>query len=150
MKKITKDKIQLLTEEIIEGTPLFIVDITVKPDMKIYVNIDSKENLTVEDCKKVSRFVESQLNRDECDFQLEVSSPGLGNPFKVKQQYYKAVNKQLEVLTNDDKKINGILTSVTDDEITLEIKSTKKNTGNTSINIPFNTIKKTNYLISFK
>jgi ribosome maturation factor RimP len=83
---VERDKIlELLKEQPVEG--LFPVAVSVSLSDTIKVVVDSLIGLTLDDCVKVSRYLEQQLDRDKEDFELEVSSPGLTEPFKVKEQY---------------------------------------------------------------
>ena len=43
--------------------------------------INVNDGITLEDCMKVSRHIEENLDRDVEDFKLTVCSPGLENPF---------------------------------------------------------------------
>ena len=61
---------------------LLLVEVTVSPDDKIVVEIDHAEGVWIEDCVELSRFIESKLNREEEDYELEVGSAGIGQPFK--------------------------------------------------------------------
>ena len=65
------------------------------------VEIDHKDGVWIEDCVDLSRFIESRLNRDAEDFELEVGSAGIGQPFKVLQQYINHIGEEVEVLTKD-------------------------------------------------
>jgi ribosome maturation factor RimP len=87
--------------------------------------------VTIEQCATLSRAIESNLDRETEDFELEVSSAGLGQPFKVVQQYYKNVGKEIEVDLNDGSKMKGILEEVFDGGITLAEREPGKNSGNT-------------------
>ena len=73
----------------------------------------------------VSREIESSLNRDEEDFELTVSSAGIGYPFKVEQQYQKNLGKSVEIKLNDHTKLNGILLRFTPEEIVIEQEEKK-------------------------
>lgn len=83
----------------------FLVDITVTPDDRIVVEIDHAEGVWIEDCVDLSRFIESRLSREEEDYELEVGSAGIGQPFKVLRQYQNHVGKDVEVLTADGRKL---------------------------------------------
>ena len=74
---------------------------------------------------RVSREIESSLNRDEEDFELTVSSAGIGYPFKVEQQYQKNLGKSVEIKLNDHTKLNGILLRFTPEEIVIEQEEKK-------------------------
>ena len=95
----------------------FIVDIKINNANDIFLYVDDLNGITIEACKRISRYIESQLDRDTEDFSLEVGSPGLSKPFKVDQQYLKALNTNIEVVTKDGEKICGKLSAFNDDNI---------------------------------
>jgi len=117
---ITKEKIEDIIADIVKEKNAFIVDIKVSSSNKINIEIDSEEGFTIEDCVEVSRLVESMLDRDEEDFELEVASAGLSEPFKVMQQYKKNLGKDVETLTRSGIKINGVLSNVTEEGFEIE------------------------------
>ncbi|MBL7883031.1 MAG: ribosome assembly cofactor RimP [Bacteroidia bacterium] len=153
---ITKELIQKLVEEkLAEGTN-FIVDIAVKPGNKIFILLDNAAGLPISDCVAVSKFVESNLDREKEDFELNVSSPGLDQPFKVLQQYIKNIGKQVAVLTKENKKLSGKLVSANENGIEIETKSTERVEGKkgkqlliNNINLTFNQLKETKVVVSF-
>ncbi len=102
----------------------FIVDIKINNANDVFVSIDDYNGLTIEECKRISRFIESQFDREIEDFSLEVGSPGLSKPFKVDEQYKKALNTEVDVVLTDGEKINGILTKFDSDHI--EVTESKK------------------------
>ena len=104
---IEKKTVSQIVEEWLEGKDYFLVEVTVSPDDKIVVEIDHAEGVWIEDCVELSRFIESKLNREEEDYELEVGSAGIGQPFKVLQQYYNHVGSDVEVLTKDGRKLTG-------------------------------------------
>ena len=95
---IDKNKVTRIVEEWLEGKDYFLVDVTISPDDKIVVEIDHAEGVWIDDCVELSRYIESKLNRDEEDYELEVGSAGIGQPFKVFQQYTIHVGKDVEVM----------------------------------------------------
>ena len=78
---------------------------------KITVEIDHKDGVWIEDCCELSRFIEEHFDRDVEDFELEVGSAGIGQPFKVLQQYINSIGYDVELLTADGKKMEGSLKS---------------------------------------
>jgi ribosome maturation factor RimP len=120
----------MLTENIIQGiiaditaqSGLFVVGVTVKPGNKIIVLIDSLKGVTIDECAMLSRTIEQQLDRDKEDFDLEISSPGLTQPFKVIQQYHKNIGKQVEVIRKDGEKFYGMLLSAGDNTFVVQTK----------------------------
>jgi ribosome maturation factor RimP len=157
---ISTDKIKALAEERIAELDkgLFIVEISVSPANQISVEIDSFEGgVSISDCVSVSRNIEHNLDREVEDFELQVSSPGLTNPFKVMPQYYKNVGKPVKVVLTDGGKIEGELISVseegivlkTEDKVRIEGKK-KKELVVTEHELNFNQIKETKKVILFK
>jgi ribosome maturation factor RimP len=111
---IVKQQIMDLIADKLEADGFFAVDVTVKPGNKIEILIDSKNGVPIEYCVAISRLVEHSFDREEEDFELEVSSPGIGQPFKVLQQYHKSMDRPVEVMDNEGQIQKGILVEVTD------------------------------------
>ena len=108
---IEKSIVKGLVEEWLEGRDYFLVDVSVSADDRIVVEIDHAEGVWIEDCVELSRFIESRLSREEEDYELEVGSAGIGQPFKVLQQYVNHVGSEVDVLTADGRKLHGVLTA---------------------------------------
>ena len=108
---IDKNKVKDLTLEWLEGKEYFLVDATVDEQNKITVEIDHKDGVWIEDCCELSRFIEEHFDRDVEDFELEVGSAGIGQPFKVLQQYINSIGYDVELLTADRKKLEGAMKS---------------------------------------
>jgi ribosome maturation factor RimP len=117
---ITKKQIAELINSKLKEDGFFIVDVKVKPSNRIEVFIDSDKGVPVDYCVEVSRFIEHSLDRDAEDFELQVSSPGIGQPFKVIEQYHKAIGLPLEVLTNDGRLQQGVLKEVSETGFVIE------------------------------
>ncbi len=116
---ISEQKLRELVEAYIADSDSFLVDLRIHPGNKIVVEVEGHVSSTsIEDCVRVSRFIEHDLlDRNEEDFSLEVASPGLTNPFKVKQQYNKNVGRDVKVKCNDGATIKGKLYAVKGEEI---------------------------------
>jgi ribosome maturation factor RimP len=84
---ITKEQIFDIVINKLDRDNQFIVDITVKPGNKIVVVADSLKGISVDECVAISRSIEANLDRNIEDYELEVTSPGLTQPFKVEKQY---------------------------------------------------------------
>lgn len=108
---IHKDKVKELVNEWLDGKEYFLVDASVDEQNRITVEIDHKDGVWIEDCCELSKFIESRLDREVEDFELEVGSAGIGQPFKVLQQYINSVGYDVELLTADGKKMEGNLIS---------------------------------------
>ena len=102
---------QLISDKLL-ADGYFLVSVEVGPSNAIIVLIDSDKGVTIDYCANISRLIENSLDREQEDFSLEVSSPGIGQPFKVLRQYQKCIGKEIEVLTKDKVKVVGILLDV--------------------------------------
>jgi len=124
-KKIVED---IVTERI-AGSDLFLVEVKIDTQNNITVMLDSPEGISVDTCIFISQYIESCLDREKEDFALEVSSPGIGQPLKVLQQYKKILNGTVEVLLNSGIKLNGILRDANEEGIVLEYETKEKPEG---------------------
>lgn len=113
---IEKSIVKSLVETWLEGKDYFLVDIEISQDNKIVVEIDHADGVWIEDCADLSRFLQEKLGEELGDYELEVGSAGIGQPFKVVQQYRNHIGKEVEVLQQDGQKVLGILKSVGDDD----------------------------------
>lgn len=123
---IEKIKILELVNGALEGTDKFLVSLKITPDNRIYVDIDGDAGVTIDDCIAVSRAIESQLDREEEDFALDVSSAGADQPLKLTRQYVKNIGRDVEMVTFDGEKFEGELVAADDAQITIRTKGTKK------------------------
>jgi len=141
MGYINEEIVRKLVEERIEGTDLFIGEVKVKMGNVIYVFLDSDTGVTVESCAVVSRHIEANLDRDREDFELHVSSFGIGQPLKLHRQYCNAIGRQLAIVTVDGGKHEGKLLQVQEDKIVVEKQGAKKKDPSVTEEILFSTIK---------
>ena len=123
---IEKKTVCQIVDEWLDGKEYFLVEVTISPDDKIVVEIDHKEGVWIEDCVELSRYIESKLNREEDDYELEVGSAGIGQPFKVLQQYRNHVGKEVEVLKKDGRKLCGVLKDADEQHFTVTIEKKVK------------------------
>ena len=154
---IDKNVVKKLVDEWLEGKEYFLVDIQISADAKIVVEIDHADGGWIEDCVELSKFIEERLSRDEEDYELEVGSAGLGQPFKVPQQYINFIGKEVEVLDQDRRKIRGILKSVEGEKFVVSVNEKvqvegKKRPVKMDVDHEYdmNEVKYTKYIISFK
>ena len=154
---IDKNVVKKLVDEWLEGKEYFLVDIQISPDAKIVVEIDHIDGVWIEDCVELSKFIEENLSRDEEDYELEVGSAGLGQPFKVPQQYINFIGKEVEVLDQDGSKVKGILKSVDGNKFIGSVNEKVRVEGkkrpvkmDVDHEYDMNEVKYTKYLISFK
>lgn len=153
---INKDTIKTLVEEWLKKGNYFLVDIMMDGD-RIAVEIDHAEGVWIEDCAELSRYLQEQLGEEVDDYELEVGSAGIGQPFKVEQQYQNHVGDEVEVLTADGKKLTGILKSVEGRQFVVTTKEKqvpegKKRPVLVEVDKPFSMdeVKSTKYVLNFK
>ena len=148
---------ELIDERIAElDNGLFVVELSISSRNVINVELDKYEgNVSVKDCMSVSRNVEHNLDREEQDFELSVSSAGLDKGLRVFPQYKKNIGRTVKVNLVDEGKKEGVLSEVQEDLIVLEETIVEKE-GKKKIKkqiltpIPFAKIVKTVVKISFK
>ena len=124
---ITESLISGIVTELTDQTDIFIVEVKVSQNAKITVLLDRPGGILIDDCIRISRGIEGRLDRDAEDFELEVSSPGLTEPFKVREQYEKYAGKEVEVILHSGESLQGILKSFEGERLWLSVKSKAKN-----------------------
>ena len=154
---IDKNVVRNLVEEWLKDKEYFLVDVEISPDDKIVVEIDHADGVWIDDCVQLSKYIEDRLNRDDEDYELEVGSAGLGQPFKVPQQYVNFIGKEVEVLDADGKKYRGVLKAVDGRDFTVTVKEKVKKEGakrptmeDVDRTFSMDGVKYAKYLISFK
>ena len=153
---IDSKEIRNFVEKELEGTDLFLVDVKVKPENRIEVEIDSEGPVSIEECEKLTRAIESEFDRDKEDYTLEVGSAGITSPFKVKRQYLKYIGREVEVVLKDGKKLTGVLKSANDEGFTVVSKEkVKKPEAKRPVmeeverTLGYDDVKQTKYILKF-
>ena len=154
---IDKEVLIRHTEDFLEESDNYLVDVIVNPGNAISIEIDNDNGVNINDCVELSRYIESKLNRDEEDFELNVSSAGLTSPLKTIRQYQKYLDKEVEVLTKKGVKLSGILESADDEKFTVIISkkvrlegAKRKTEVVEDLQLRYDEVKYTKYLIRFK
>ena len=114
---IDKNIVKTAVNEWLEKGDYYLVDLEMTADDRIVIEIDHADGVWIEDCADLSRFLQEKLGEELGDYELEVGSAGIGQPFKVIQQYRNHIGKDVEVLTSDGKKYQGVLKEVSGDDI---------------------------------
>ena len=153
---VAKETVEELIKPKLEEGDYFVVSLDISTSNKIKLLIDSLKGITIDECVAFSRAIEHNLDRDLEDFALEVSSPGLDMPLKVKKQYIKNIGRDLDLLLDDESKIQGLLKEVNDNEIVIYEEKKVKVEGHkkkqlikTEHNISFDKIIKAIVVIKF-
>lgn len=154
---IDKSLITQLVEEKLATSDHFLVDVVIKPGNLIVIEIDNDEGVCIDDCAELSRYVESHLDREIEDFELEVGSAGVTSPFKVLRQYKKNIGNEVEMLLKSGTKLSGVLKEVDENGVVVTIEKQVKPEGakrkitiEEDLSYTFEEIKYTKYLIRFK
>ena len=113
---IEKNTIITAVEEWLEKGDYYLVDVEITVDDRIVIEIDHADGVWIEDCADLSRFLQEKFGEEMGDYELEVGSAGIGQPFKVLQQYKNHIGKEVEVMQKDGQKVQGILKEVRDNE----------------------------------
>lgn len=157
-----KEKIIELVNKNLGSPEFFTVDVNVSGSQnirKISILLDGDNGISIDECARISRIVGKELEEfDVIDSQylLEVGSPGLDKPLKLKRQYLRNLGKRVAVVLEDETTKTGVLENVGENQITLleEVKESNENKNSKKVKtisseIPFSSIKKTNVLVSF-
>lgn len=152
---ITRRIEELLANKLLD-TDCFLVDVAVS-GTKIMVAIDRDTSVDIDTCAEISRYLEKCLEEEKLvtdKYTLEVSSPGMTNPFRVFRQYAKNIGRKVEVKLNTGAKIEGILRNVNDEYIEVEqqIPSSNKKSKETEVvitTIALADIKTTKKVVTF-
>ena len=147
------ETIKKLIEPLLEED-VFLVDMKVKPTNNFKIYLDADGGLAIEKCIKINRALYKKMEEEglypDGDFSLEVSSPGIDEPLKLHRQYNKNIGRNIEVKLKDGSVKEGTLTSVSEEDITLEFTEGKgKKAVQQQLQLPFSEIQQTKVLIKF-
>lgn len=118
-----KEKVkELIDAALQENQSLFLIDFSVGADGTIKVIIDGDNGVSVEDCVSVSRAIEHNLDREEQDFSLEVTSCGIFSPLVNIRQYKKNVGREISVKTTENF-VEGKLISADENQIVVQTQT---------------------------
>ena len=152
-----KNQVTAIAEANLKDVSFFLVDVIVKGvtgKTKILILLDGDQGVTIDDCAELSRKVSMQIETEDLisqAFVLEVSSPGLEHPLKLKRQYLKNIGRDLKIALKDGQSIMGKLLEVDESNITIDqVIKEKKKAAHQPMAIGFDEIDKANVLVSFK
>ena len=154
---INKEVVKTLVEEWLQGNDYFLVDIIFGTDDRIVIEIDHADGVWIEDCAELSRFLQEKLGEELGEYELEVGSAGIGQPFKVEQQYKNHIGDEVEVLQLDGLKLKGILKAVDGRQFTITVQEKQTVEGkkrpvmvDVDKNYSMDEVKSVKYLLAFK
>jgi ribosome maturation factor RimP len=153
---IEKSLVEDIVNSFLNDSENYLVSIEVKPDNTIIVEIDNDRAVSIDDCIALSRFIESGLDRNKEDYELEVGSSGISQPFQLLRQYKKNTGKEVETLLKNGEKYRGLLKEVAEDHFILTIEkqvkpegAKRKITVKEDMRFTYNEIKYTKNIIIF-
>ena len=128
---IDKNVVTKAVEEWLAKGDYYLVDVEMTADDRIVIEIDHADGVWIEDCADLSRHLQETLGDELGDYELEVGSAGIGQPFKVTQQYRNHIGKEVEVLQKNGQKLQGILKEVSEDgsRFTVSVKEKQQVEG---------------------
>ena len=112
----------LVDEALALNESLYLIDLVISENNKIQVTVDGDKGVPLSECIRISRAIDSQFDREEEDFSLEVSTPDIAHPLKVKRQYIKNISRILKVKTFEEE-FEGTLVEADENKIVLNWKA---------------------------
>ena len=151
-----RERVEGVLEDVLKKRPsLFLINCAIGTDNTIKIVLDGDQGINLQDCIDVSRAVESELDREEYDFSLEVTSAGATSPLHIPRQYIKNIGRKIKVRTPETS-YEGNLTAADSESITLEWKSREpKPVGKGKVtiqkrkDIPFSEIEEAKVVLKF-
>jgi ribosome maturation factor RimP len=126
---IEKAIVKEIVEDFLKDSENYLVDWEVRPNNGIVVEIDNDQAVSIDDCVALSKYIESRLDRELEDYELEVGSSGIGQAFKNLRQYRKNTGNEVELLAKSGIKHTGILKNAGEEEVILTVKKQVKPEG---------------------
>jgi ribosome maturation factor RimP len=147
---LDKNKIATIVEKFLGGTEKFLVEVSVSKGNVVDVFVEGDDGISINECAQISRYIESNFDREREDFELRVSSPGIDKPFKLRRQYGRYIGRGIQLVMNDGQKLQGKLLEYADDKVVLEVLTDKKKKLTKVQEVPFSAIRQGKPVIAFK
>lgn len=156
-KMIESEVIEKIIADKIAADGVFIVELNVSNDNSIRLVVDRKTGVDIDYCIELSHLIEAGLDRDKEDFEIEVSSAGIGCELKVLGQYEKNLGNEIEITFANGSHKNGVLTAADADGFEADIDERvevegqkKKQMVRNHYRFAYSEVKKVKDIISFK
>jgi len=153
---LDKNRVSSIVEEFLQGSPLFLVELKVSGRNQIAVFIDGDHGVPISSCVELSRHIESLLDREIEDYELEVSSSGIDKPLVMPRQFKKNIGREILFADTEGKKVRAKLIAADETNFTIEKQiSKKKKKDNTPPEetlqqLPYTHVKEVKVQVSFK
>lgn len=150
-----KQTIETILQKKLAELDLFLVELNVSADNVITIYADGMNNISIENCTAIARYLRSELGEAADNFEITVSSPGLDKPFRNFNQYLKNIGKSVEIVTVEGNKLEGKLNTANEKEVVINVfkkrnpknKSLKPEVSDQLISVDMSNIKQTKKLI---
>jgi ribosome maturation factor RimP len=156
MESIKQKAEKFLNEALEENPHLFMIEFSVNAKSHIRVVIDGDGDVSISDCMAVSRKIEHQMDPENDDFSVEVTSSGVAQPLQMPRQYIKNVGRSLEVILKDNTKLKAELVTADEEKIELSWKAREpkpvgkgKTTVDKNASYKYNEIKEAKVMVIF-
>jgi ribosome maturation factor RimP len=126
---LDKEEIRTFVESYLESSDCYLTGLSISKENEIVVELDNDEGVDLDTCAALTRAFQERFDRDKEDYSLEVGSAGLTSPLKVLRQYRKNIGNELDVLTNDGRKLKGVLKEADEKQFVLTIRKKMKPEG---------------------
>lgn len=147
---INEKTISNWAEECLNNGSVFVVSVTIRKGNRILVLLDGDSGVSIDECSRVSRFIESHLDREQEDFELEVSSFGIGTPLIMPRQYVLNIGRTARVTLNDGTVLSGVIVHADEHSFGLEVKIPPKKKETEIKTFSYPDCQKTQITVSFK
>lgn len=147
---LDKKKITAIVEGFIGGTDKFLVDVVVSKGNVVDVFVEGDDGISISECAGISRHIESNFDREREDFELRVSSPGIDKPFKLRRQYGRYIDRDIQLVMTDGEKVKGTLLECSEDKLVMECVTDAKKKVTEMKTLSFSEIREGKPVISFK
>jgi len=101
---------------------LYLIELSISVNNKVQVVVDGDNGVSLSETMRISRVINDNFDREIEDFSLEVSTPDIAHPLKVKRQYIKNLNRILKIKTEEEE-LEGTLVTADEDKIVLQWKA---------------------------
>lgn len=157
VEMIDQNELKRVIEPLLEKENLFLVEVSVSPDNRVVVTLDGDKGVSIDYCVSISRAIESAFDREKEDYELEVTSAGLGQPLKLPRQYQKHLGKELEVVLRSGDKLTGTLQNADENGLTLMVTrklvvegKKKPQLVSQELEVPYSSVKTAKVVIKFR
>jgi ribosome maturation factor RimP len=111
----------IVDEALALNESLYLIELSISVNNKVQVVVDGDNGVSLSETMRISRVINDTFDREIEDFSLEVGTPDIAHPLKVKRQYIKNLNRILKVKTEEEE-LEGTLVTADEDKIVLQWK----------------------------